>query len=405
MESTPNKKKKSEIIKDKAGLIAYREHLETRIKATEDKKRTIDRGLIKLKQDVRNVERELDSIKNLPLILGSLISMLDEDGRALVSCSTGAKLVVNVSKAIPKEDLMPGARLALNSKTMAVIDVLSKDIDPFVRAMELSENFPDISYDDIGGLEDQMLEARESVELPLIKPELFERVGITPPKGILLYGPPGTGKTLLAKAIAHETNSTFIKIVGSELVQKYIGEGARYVREVFDLAREKAPTILFIDEIDAVAAQRSNDSTSGDREVERTLMQLLNELDGFDVRGDVKIIAATNRIDIIDPALLRPGRFDRLIEVPIPGAIGREEIFKVHLRGLNVDDTVNVEDLVNLTEGATGADIKAVCTEAGMKAIRKEHEIISYVDFIEAIEKVLLKRLRPDDVSKSELFV
>jgi proteasome regulatory subunit len=243
----------------------------------------------------------------------------------------------------------------------------------------------------VGGLEEQLQEVRETVELPLKKPELFKNIGIEPPKGVLLYGPPGTGKTLLAKAVAHETEATFIRIIGSELVQKFIGEGARLVREIFNLAKQKAPTILFIDELDAIGSQRLKIATSGDREVQRTLMQLLSELDGFEMRGDVKIIGATNRVDILDPALLRPGRFDRMIEFPIPNEEARASIFKIHARKLSVAEGINFKKLVGMTEGATGADIKAICTEAGMFAIRKDANIIIEEDFLEAVSKVLNK--------------
>jgi proteasome regulatory subunit len=246
------------------------------------------------------------------------------------------------------------------------------------------------------------MEVRETVELPLLKPELFKRVGIDPPKGVLLYGPPGTGKTLVAKAVAHETDATFIRIIGSELVQKFIGEGARLVREIFNLAKQKAPTILFIDELDAIGSQRLKIATSGDREVQRTLMQLLSELDGFEDRGDVKIIGATNRIDILDPALLRPGRFDRMIDFPIPNEEARESIFNIHSRNLNIEGEVNFKILVNLTEGATGADIKAICTEAGMFAIRKDKETIVKDDFIEAVNKVMGKL--KDNAVQSRLY-
>ena len=223
------------------------------------------------------------------------------------------------------------------------------------------------------------------------KPELFKRIGIEPPKGVLLYGPPGTGKTLLAKAVAHETEATFIRIIGSELVQKFIGEGARLVREIFNLAKAKAPTILFIDELDAIGSQRLKIATSGDREVQRTLMQLLSELDGFEQRGDVKIIGATNRVDILDPALLRPGRFDRMIDFPIPDEAAREAIFKIHTRNLHVEEKIEFKRLVSLTEGATGADIKAICTEAGMFAIRKDADVIVNKDFFDAVDKVMNK--------------
>ncbi|HIP34711.1 MAG TPA: AAA family ATPase, partial [Methanothermococcus okinawensis] len=221
---------------------------------------------------------------------------------------------------------------------------------------------------------------------------LFEKVGIEPPKGVLLYGPPGTGKTLLAKAVAHETNATFIKIVGSELVKKFIGEGAKLVKDVFKLAREKAPSIIFIDEIDAIASRRTEALTGGDREVQRTLMQLLAEMDGFDSRGDVKIIAATNRLDILDPAILRPGRFDRIIEIPAPGEEGRLDILKIHTRKMNLSKDVDLTKIAKMTEGFVGADLKAVCTEAGMFAIRNKRDHVTMEDFINAVEKIKKKK-------------
>lgn len=258
--------------------------------------------------------------------------------------------------------------------------------------MELIENIPNISYDDIGGLADQIQEVRETVELPLINPSIFEKVGIDPPKGVLLYGPPGNGKTLVAKAIAHEIKATFIRIIGSELVQKFIGEGARYVREIFELARKKAPTILFIDELDAIGAERLEDPASGDREVQRTLMQLMAELDGFNKRGNVRVVGATNRVDILDHALLRPGRFDRIIYFPIPDDEARGRIFKVHIKKLNIVNNINIKMLIKMSEGATGADIKAICTEAGMFAIRNNQYCIREEHFVKAINKVLDKK-------------
>ncbi|MHA1233779.1 MAG: proteasome-activating nucleotidase, partial [Promethearchaeota archaeon] len=298
--------------------------------------------------------------------------------------------------------LTPGMRVALNQRTFAIMEILPTKLDPFVKGMEVIDEIPDISYEDVGGLDDQIMEVRETVELPLLKPELFKRVGIDPPKGVLLYGPPGTGKTLVAKAVAHETDATFIRIIGSELVQKFIGEGARLVREIFNLAKQKAPTILFIDELDAIGSQRLKIATSGDREVQRTLMQLLSELDGFEQRGDVKIIGATNRVDILDPALLRPGRFDRMIFFPVPDEKARESIFSIHSRNLNIEGEVKFKNLVNLTEGATGADIKAICTEAGMFAIRKDKETIVKDDFIEAVNKVMSKMR--DNSIQSKLY-
>jgi Proteasome-activating nucleotidase len=228
---------------------------------------------------------------------------------------------------------------------------------------------------------------REAVEYPLTKPEIFERVGVEPPKGILLYGPPGTGKTLIAKAVAHEARATFIRMSGSELVHKYIGEGAQLVRELFSLARERSPSIVFIDEIDAVGSTRTNDGTSGSAEVQRTLMQLLAEMDGFDNRGDVRIMAATNRVDMLDPALLRPGRFDRTISIPLPDSAARLEILKIHSRRMVLED-VDLERIVEMTENTTGAELQAVCREAGMTAVRREATGVSHQDFIDAVRKV-----------------
>ncbi|WP_292320444.1 CDC48 family AAA ATPase [Caldisphaera sp.] len=252
---------------------------------------------------------------------------------------------------------------------------------------EIQVEIPEVHWEDIGGLDYQIREVKETVELPLLNPELFKKVGIEPPKGILLVGPPGTGKTLLAKAVAHNTNATFIRTVGSELVRKYIGEGARLVRELFDLSREKSPSILFIDEIDAIGSRRLDMSTSGDREVQRTLMQLLAEMDGFDPLGNVKIIAATNRPDILDEALIRPGRFDRIIEIPMPNQEAREKIFKIHTKKMNLRD-VDFKYLAETTQGMSGADIKAICTEAGMNAIRENRDYVIPKDFAKAIEKV-----------------
>nr|3WHK_A Chain A, Proteasome-activating nucleotidase, 26S protease regulatory subunit 6A [synthetic construct]3WHK_B Chain B, Proteasome-activating nucleotidase, 26S protease regulatory subunit 6A [synthetic construct]3WHK_C Chain C, Proteasome-activating nucleotidase, 26S protease regulatory subunit 6A [synthetic construct]3WHK_D Chain D, Proteasome-activating nucleotidase, 26S protease regulatory subunit 6A [synthetic construct]3WHK_E Chain E, Proteasome-activating nucleotidase, 26S protease regula len=251
---------------------------------------------------------------------------------------------------------------------------------------------PNVTYNDIGGLKKQLQELREAIELPLKHPELFEEVGIDPPKGVLLYGPPGCGKTLMAKAIAHEVNATFIRVVGSELVRKYIGEGARLVHELFELAKEKAPTIIFIDEIDAIGAKRLDETTGGEREVNRTLMQLLAEMDGFDPRGNVKVIAATNRPDILDPALLRPGRFDRLIEVPLPDEFSRAQILQIHSRKMTTDDDINWQELARSTDEFNGAQLKAVTVEAGMIALRNGQSSVKHEDFVEGISEVQARK-------------
>jgi len=389
--TTTKDKRKREETKDGEYLITYTRHLEKRLRNLETEKQLLDAERLRLEQELHSLRNEIDRLREPPLVSATIIDFLDDKGRAIVKSSTGPSFVVNASRKVKNEKLTPGMRVALNQRTFAIMEVLPTKLDPFVKGMEVIDSIPDISYADVGGLEDQLREVRETVELPLKKPELFERIGIEPPKGVLLYGPPGTGKTLLAKAVAHETEATFIRIIGSELVQKFIGEGARLVREIFNLAKQKAPTILFIDELDAIGSQRLKIATSGDREVQRTLMQLLSELDGFEERGDVKIIGATNRIDILDPALLRPGRFDRMIDFPIPNDEARKAIFKIHTRRLNIEEKVDFNRLVNLTEGATGADIKAISTEAGMFAIRKEAEIIVSKDFIDAADKVMNK--------------
>ncbi len=392
LDLTTTKEKKKEEIKDEQYIITYTRHLEKRLRNLETEKQLLDAERLRLEQELHSLRNEIDRLREPPLVSASVIDILDENtGRVIVKSSTGPSFVVNTSRKVKNEKIMPGMRVALNQRTFAIMEVLPTKLDPFVKGMEVIDSIPDISYDDIGGLKEQKLEVTETVELPLLKPDLFKKVGIEPPKGVLLFGAPGTGKTLMAKAVAHETKATFIRIIGSELVQKFIGEGARLVREIFSLAKEKAPTILFIDELDAIGSQRLKIATSGDREVQRTLMQLLSELDGFETRGDVKVIGATNRIDILDPALLRPGRFDRMIEFPIPSEEERYSIFKIHMRNLNMDDTVRIENYVKITEGATGADIKAICTEAGMFAIRRDSEIVTKQDFLGAISKVMNK--------------
>ena len=390
MTTTKDKRKKEEV-KDGEYLITYTRHLEKRLRNLETEKQLLDAERLRLEQELHSLRNEIDRLREPPLVSATIIDCLDDKGRAIVKSSTGPSFVVNTSRKVKNEKFTPGMRVALNQRTFAIMEVLPTKLDPFVKGMEVIDSVPDITYSDVGGLEEQIQEVRETVELPLKKPEVFLRIGIEPPRGVLLYGPPGTGKTLLAKAVAHETEATFIRIIGSELVQKFIGEGARLVREIFNLAKEKAPTILFIDELDAIGSQRLKIATSGDREVQRTLMQLLSELDGFEQRGDVKIIGATNRVDILDPALLRPGRFDRMIYFPIPDELTRKSIFKIHTRSLKVEEAIDFKRLVNLTEGATGADIKAICTEAGMFAIRKEAESIVSKDFLEAIDKVMKK--------------
>lgn len=392
MQSTGRDERRRKDMKDEKYLTNYISHLENRIKDLESEKRSLKTECLKLEHDLHTLRNEMSHLREAPLITGILTDILDEKKeRVIINISTGSSFIVNTSKNVRKNQLRPGLNVALNQNTYSVMEILPMNLEPIIRGMELVDSIPDISYNDIGGLDEQIEELRETVELPLIKPELFKKVGIDPPRGVLLHGPPGTGKTLLAKAVAHETKATFIRVIASELVQKFIGEGARYVREIFSLARKKAPSILFIDELDAIAAERMEDATSGDREVQRTMMQLLSELDGFNERGNVKFIGATNRIDILDRALLRPGRFDRIIELPIPNEESRGEIFRIHTRFLNIEENVNFKELVRLTSDATGADIKSICTEAGMFAIRRDSDRVNNEDFLKAIPKIMKK--------------
>jgi proteasome regulatory subunit len=365
---------------------------------------TLRELLLKYKEELEYYKSQVEKLTAPPLVEATLIEVL-ADGRALVKSSSGPILVVNILESIDKSKLKPGASVALNQRGSAIIEVLPRFEDPQARVFEVIEK-PDVTYNDIGGLNEQIEELREVVELPLKNPQIFKVMGVEPPKGVLLYGPPGCGKTLLAKAVACESNATFIRLVASELAQKFIGEGARLVKEVFAIARRKAPSIILIDEIDAIAAKRLDIGTSGEREIHRTLTQLLAEMDGFDPLDNVKIIATTNRIDVLDPAILRPGRFDKIIEIPLPNLKGRYEILKIHTRKMPLSGDVDISELAKLTEGATGADIKAICTEAALYAIKNGRYIIEKKDFIYAIDKVLKKRIRTyameGCISKSE---
>ncbi|MDR1690370.1 MAG: proteasome-activating nucleotidase [Candidatus Methanoplasma sp.] len=383
MDDTQIDELKAKIITLEERNVRLMEDLQT----AENDKRYSEGELFRLQKDHSRIRAELERLRSPPLIVGSLRDILP-DNRVIIKSSTGPDFIVSVSEYIPQSDLIPGARVSLNKQTLAVMNVLPMPLDPVVTGAEIIDK-PDVSYADIGGLEKQMLELREAVEDPLLRPELYAKVGIEPPKGVLLVGPPGTGKTLMAKAVANATNATFIRFVGSELVQKYIGEGARLVRELFDLAREKSPSIIFIDELDSVGAKRMDVATSGDREVQRTLMQLLAELDGFTPTSDVKIIGATNRPDILDDALLRPGRFDRIIDIGLPDVEGRTQIFKIHMSHMNIDNEISPRKLADMTEGASGAEIKSICTEAGMLAIRDGRDTVTESDFTAAKEKVM----------------
>lgn len=373
---------------DQDTLIEYVRYLEKKV-------RELEQQVIRLRQEAAYYKQELEKMMAPPLIEATVLDVLP-DGRVIVKSSTGPNLVVTINEGIDKNRLRPGASVAINQRGSTIIEVLPDREDPYVKAMEVIER-PGVRYTDVGGLEEQIREIKETVELPLVMPEKFQKIGIEPPRGVLLYGPPGTGKTLLAKAVAGETNSTFIHVVASEFVQKFIGEGARIVREVFDLAKRKAPSIIFIDEIDAIAARRIDVGTSGEREVQRTLMQLLAEMDGFDPLGNVKIIAATNRIDILDPAILRPGRFDRIIYIPLPNERGRLEIFQIHTRRMNIAKDVSLTNLAKMTDGMSGADIKAICLEAGYNALRAGRDIVTMKDFLDAVDKIKKRKASSEE--------
>jgi proteasome regulatory subunit len=356
-------------------LINDRAHLEAEVRG--------------LKKRANTLNEEVKSMKKPPLIIGTLQDILDSD-RAIVRSSNGTVFQVSLNQRIDPDKLQPGTRVALNQDTLAIIEVLHDAWDPMVSGAEMVEK-PDATYAEVAGLDEQIEAVREAIELPLTSPELFVKVGIKAPKGILLVGPPGCGKTLIAKAVANHTDATFIRMVGSELAQKYIGEGGRMVRELFSLAKEKSPSIIFLDEIDAIGAKRLDGSTSGDREVQRTLMQLLAELDGFDSLENVKIIAATNRPDILDDALLRPGRFDRVIEIPMPDEKARSAILSLHVKKMNTK-RINVQRVVELTEGYSGAELKATCVEAGMNAIRDKRDSVTQNDILGAVKRINSKR-------------
>ncbi|KAF4364168.1 hypothetical protein G4B88_029145 [Cannabis sativa] len=400
------------VITDYRKKLLQQRELESRVRHVRDSLRSS-------KKEFNKTEDDLKSLQSVGQIIGEVLRPLNNE-RLIVKASSGPRYVVGCRTKVDKEKLTSGTRVVLDMTTLTIMRALPREVDPVVYNM-LHEDPGNVSYSAVGGLSDQIRELRESIELPLMNPELFLRVGIKPPKGVLLYGPPGTGKTLLARAIASNIDANFLKVVSSAIIDKYIGESARLIREMFGYARDHQPCIIFMDEIDAIGGRRFSEGTSADREIQRTLMELLNQLDGFDQLGKVtysqlrfqagdfcicnhrnlmaqiddsacprkvKIIMATNRPDVLDPALLRPGRLDRKIEIPLPNEQSRMEILKIHAAGIAKHGEIDYEAVVKLAEGFNGADLRNICTEAGMSAIRVERDYVIHEDFMKAVRKL-----------------
>eukprot|EP00754_Rhynchopus_humris_P028809 Rhum_TRINITY_DN15181_c10_g1::Rhum_TRINITY_DN15181_c10_g1_i1::g.143383::m.143383/K03062/PSMC1, RPT2; 26S proteasome regulatory subunit T2 len=332
--------------------------------------------------------QKVDDMRGMPLEVGKLEEMID-DNNAIVS--TQSDYYVPVLSFVDKEQLHPGCSLLLSNRSHTVVGILQNEADPMVNVMKV-DKAPLESYADIGGLQSQIQEIKEAVEFPLTHPELYETIGIKPPKGVILYGEPGTGKTLLAKAVANQTSATFLRVVGSEFIQKYLGEGPKLVREVFRVAEECAPSIVFIDEIDAIGTKRYDTSSSGEKEIQRTMLELLTQLDGFESHSEVKVIMATNRIESLDPALIRPGRIDRKIEFPLPDEKTKRMIFEIHTGKMSLAEDVKLEEFIHSKDDMSGADIKAMCTEAGLIALRDRRMKVCQKDFLTGKENVMYKK-------------
>ncbi|CUS11579.1 unnamed protein product [Tuber aestivum] len=348
-----------------------------------------DAKLKNLRKDIKDLQKEFDhteenikALQSVGQIIGEVLKQLDDE-----RSSSGPRYVVGCRSKVDKTKLKQGVRVALDMTTLTIMRMLPREVDPLVYNMSL-EDPGQVSFGGIGGLNEQIRELREVIELPLKNPELFLRVGIKPPKGVLLYGPPGTGKTLLARAVASSLETNFLKVVSSAIVDKYIGESARLIREMFGYAKEHEPCIIFMDEIDAIGGRRFSEGTSADREIQRTLMELLNQLDGFDYLGKTKIIMATNRPDTLDPALLRAGRLDRKIEIPLPNEVGRLEILKIHAASVAKEGEIDYESIVKMSDQLNGADLRNVITEAGFFAIRDDRDAITQDDMSKAVRKV-----------------
>jgi len=388
---------------DLSNLEEENKVLSKALEKLEEENKLISSTVLKLEQESSmlrelfdSTNTELGNLKKPALLVSEIVSVHED--KAIIKLPNGNKFYCYISQNIA--GLRSGDSALVDQKSLNIVEKIETNSNFEVEKFVIVEK-PKEDWNMIGGLKEVIREVKEVIELPLKKPELFEQVGIKPPKGILLYGPPGTGKTLLAKAVAKSTDATFIEVVGSELVQKFIGEGAKLVKDIFALARRKGPAIVFIDEIDALAAKRIETGTSGEREVSRTFMQLLAELDGFKHLDNVKIIGATNRIDILDNAIIRPGRLDRLIEVGLPDEAGRLEVLKVHTARMNLQK-VKPKDLAKEMVDFSGAEIQAVCTEAGYFAIRESRSYVTHDDFLSAIDKVRISD--EEDMAEEQFF-
>lgn len=364
--------------------------------------REVEARLKRMREDVKGLharyqktEDDLSALQSVGQIIGDVLKRLDAE-RFIVKASSGPRYVVGCRSRLNHDNLKPGTRVALDMTTLTIMRILPREVDPTVFHMQATEEEGSsssgggkVSFAEIGGLNEQIRELREVIELPLTNPELFVRVGIKAPKGVLLYGPPGTGKTLLARALASNISATFLKVVASAIVDKYIGESARIIREMFGFAKDHEPCVIFMDEIDAIGGSRFSEGTSADREIQRTLMELLNQMDGFEDQGQVKMVMATNRPDILDPALLRTGRLDRKIEIPEPNETQRLEILKIHAGGITKRGDIDFESVVKLADGLNGADMRNICTEAGLFAIRSDRDYVLEEDFMKAARKIL----------------
>ncbi|GAA6003809.1 proteasome regulatory particle base subunit RPT3 [Rhodotorula paludigena] len=340
-----------------------------------------------LKRELLRAQEEVKRIQSVPLVIGQFLEPIDQT-TAIVGSTTGSNYVVRILSTIDRELLKPSSSVALHRHSNALVDVLPPEADSSI-SMLGSDERPDVKYSDIGGMDIQKQEIREAVELPLTQFDLYRQIGIDPPRGVLLYGPPGTGKTMLVKAVAHHTTASFIRVNGSEFVQKYLGEGPRMVRDVFRMARENAPSIIFIDEVDAIATKRFDAQTGADREVQRILIELLTQMDGFDQGSNVKVIMATNRADTLDPALLRPGRLDRKIEFPNPSRREKRLIFQTITGKMSIGADVDLEDYVQRPEKISSAEISSICQAAGLQAVRKNRYVVLPADFEEAWKQVV----------------